>query len=404
MPLCAPDGVAESFGGATTQSTGRIALRARRVRVAICLDNLGIGGTELNAVRTAEQLDRQAIDLHLIALQAAGPLLRRFEAAGVRVNHFQIDGLLSASALSEGRRLARYLRESKIDIVHTHDIYTNVFVAPWARLARVPVVMSSRRWWQSLPERKYRIANRLVYQLSSRVLANCPAVGQSLIRDDGVSSDRVVVVPNFVEESAFTPIPAAERAVMRQAMGIPHDAIVIGSIARLVPVKDHASLLTAVAALAGRYPALRLVLLGDGCCRVALESRARDLGIRDRIHFAGLVHDQRNLHGLFDISALSSLSEGFPNSIVEAMAARRPVVATDVGGTADAVIDGETGYLVAPSSPDRLAGALQLLLDEATLRIRMGAAGEARARENFHVSLVVPRLQQLYQRLAGVLV
>jgi glycosyltransferase involved in cell wall biosynthesis len=375
--------------------------RARRIRVAFCLDNLGIGGTELNAVRTAEQIDSRRIDLRLVTLQASGPLRARFEAAGVPVVPFPIDGLLGASAIREGRRLARYLRESKIDIVHCHDIYTNVFVAPLARIAGVPAVICSRRWWQSLPDAKYRIANHLAYRTSTRVLANSPAVARSL-RDDGISDSRVVTVSNFVDEKAFAPVSSADRASMRRALEIPHDALVIGCVARLVPIKDHATLLEAIASLVPRHPSLRLALIGDGPCRGDLETQAARLGIRTQVIFAGLVHGDVNMHAMFDISVLPSISEGFPNSVVEAMAAGCPVVATDVGGIPDAVIDGETGYLVPSRSPARLAGAIALLVEDAELRERMGLAGKARARERFHVSSVVPGLEALYRELAGV--
>lgn len=387
-------------GAAPVARVRRDRFRQRRIRVAFCLDNLGIGGTELNAVRTAEHIDARRIDLRLVTLQASGPLRARFEAAGVPVVPFPIDGLLGASAIRAGRRLARYLRESEIDIIHCHDIYTNVFVAPLARIAGVRAVICSRRWWQSLPDAKYRIANHLAYRSSTRVLANSPAVARSL-RDGGIAASRVVVVPNFVDERAFAPLSGAVRASMRDALGLPPDALVVGCIARLVPVKDHAALLQAIAPLLPRHPSLRLVLVGDGPCRDALEAQATLLGIRAHVHFAGLVHGDVNMHAMFDVSVLPSLSEGFPNSVVEAMAAGCPVVATDVGGIPDAVVDGKTGYLVPARSPARLSGALALLLEDRELRARMGLAGQLRAREGFHVSSVVPALEGLYHELAG---
>lgn len=392
------DSVDTSLGGGAFRSAGA---GARRIRVAFCLDNLGVGGTELNAVRTAEHLDKQRIDLRLVTLQTSGPLRARFEAAGVPVIPFPIGGLLSSSAVREGRRLTQYLRDSEIDIVHCHDIYTNVFVAPVARVAGVPAVICSRRWWQSLPDAKYRIANHLAYRSSTRVLANGPAVARSL-REGGIGASRVVMIPNFVDERAFAPLSNARRASLRESLAIPPNALVIGSIARLAPVKDHATLLAAFASLVARHPSLHLVLIGDGPCRAALEAQAAMLGVSAEVHFAGLVHGDLNMHAMFDIAVLPSLSEGFPNSVVEAMAAGCPVVATDVGGIPDAVMDGETGYLVPTQSPARLAGALELLIEDASLRARMGLAGQARARRHFHVTAVVPALEALYHELSGV--
>jgi glycosyltransferase involved in cell wall biosynthesis len=181
---------------------------------------------------------------------------------------------------------------------------------------------------------------------------------------------------------------------------VPDGAVVAGAVARLSPVKDHATLLEAVSRLAPRWPRLHVVLFGDGECRPALEAQARRLGIAARVHFGGLQSNERNLHRLFDVSVLCSLSEGFPNSIVEAMAAAKPVVATNVGGNVDAVRPGETGLLVSPRDPEQLASALEQLLGDEQLRQRMSAAGQQRARQEYHATRVLPLLEALYERLA----
>jgi glycosyltransferase involved in cell wall biosynthesis len=166
-------------------------------------------------------------------------------------------------------------------------------------------------------------------------------------------------------------------------------------------VKDHATLLQAAARLAPRWPELRVVLVGDGECRHALESVARTLGLERRVHFAGRLPNEPNLHHLFDVSVLCSVSEGFPNSIVEAMAAARPVVATNVGGVADAVTDGETGLLVPPSNPERLAATIDELLLDPARRRALGAAARERARSRYRAAAVVASLEALYDRLLG---
>jgi glycosyltransferase involved in cell wall biosynthesis len=125
------------------------------------------------------------------------------------------------------------------------------------------------------------------------------------------------------------------------------------------------------------------------------------LGIADRIHLAGERPQLPNLHGLFDVSVLSSTTEAFPNSVLEAMAASRPVVATDVGGTSDAVREGTTGLLVPPSDPSRLAGAIRRLYDEPALREKLGRAGCAAARSGYSASAVIEQVEALYTELAG---
>jgi glycosyltransferase involved in cell wall biosynthesis len=359
---------------------------------------MDLGGTELNAVRTAEGLDHDRFDVTVASLAENGPLLERYASAGIPVERFPITSLCDRTALREGMRLYRFFLAKRIEIVHCHDMYSNVFVAPWARLARVPLVIASRRWIHPVSDRRLELANRVAYRLVHRVLGNSRAVAQLLRDGDGVAERRILRVPNFVEERAFDSPSAAARSSFRSELRIPANAEIVGCIARLVDVKDHATLLRAVGLLAARRPALHVVLIGDGPCRPGLERMAEELNISARTHFAGERPNLPNLHHLFDVSALASLNEGFPNTLVEAMAAGRPVVATNVGGNPDAVRP-STGMLVPPGDPSAFARALEQVLANEDLRPRMGAAALVIARTEYHVDTVIPGLERLYVRL-----
>jgi glycosyltransferase involved in cell wall biosynthesis len=286
-----------------------------------------------------------------------------------------------------------------VDVVHSHDAYNNIFATAWARIARTPVVIASRRWFDDLPRKALSVVNRYAYRFAHCVVANSPKVADLLMTDDGVPAERIAVVPNFVDESAFSPLSDAERAQLRADLDIPPDAVVVGCIAGLRPVKDHETLIHAIASLCPRWPSLRLVLFGDGPSRASLEQLVRRLDLTDVVRVAGERPNEPNLHHLFDISVLSSWSEAFPNTIVEAMAAGRPVVATRVGGVMDAVMDGETGMLVAPRAPSELAAAIEQLLLHPEMRQSMGEAAERRARDQFHATSVMATLESLYSRL-----
>ena len=371
-----------------------------RIRVLYCIDNMNVGGTELNAVRTAERLDRTRFALSVLCLKDDnGPLRERYASAGIPVTSFPISTLLGPGFITRGLQLARFLTAQRIQIVHSHDMYNNVFATTWGRFARTPVIIASRRWWPSLPPRRYRIGNTLGFRLADCVLANSPSVAATLRDIEHIDPARIVVIPNFVDENAFRPLSRSETAALRQASAIPDGALVIGIVARLIAVKDHASLLRAVALLVSRWPGLHLMLVGDGERRFALQALAQQLGIADHTHFCGQLPHDPNVHGAFDVSVLCSVSEGLPNSIIEAMAAATPVVATRVGGNTDAVVEGETGLLVPPVDPERLAAALDLLLGNSELRSRMGAAGRRRARREYHATVVIPGLEALYAAL-----
>lgn len=371
-----------------------------RIRVTFCVDNLNIGGTELNAVRTAERLDRSRFALQVVSLQRKGPLLARYQSAGIAVHSFPITSLYGRDAWVQGWRLRGFLRASRTEILHSHDIYSNLFGVFWARMAGARA-LASRRWWEGLPSPLWRIASRVGHHLASMTLANSERIGEMLREHEGLPSSRISIVRNFVDESAFTPPAPGWHAELRDAWGFRGGEFVIGIVANLHPIKEHASLLRAMATIAPRHPATRLVLVGDGPERERLERLTRELGLAERVVFAGRLSNTPNLHHLFDLSVLCSRSEGLSNSILEAMAAGRPVVATDVGATADAVVEGVTGLLVPSGDPPALVAALERLITDREFAARLGEAGRIRADEHYSAQSALEALEGLYQRLAA---
>lgn len=372
------------------------------MRVAFCIDNMNVGGTELNAVRTARCLVARGVALRVFSLAAEGPLLGEYAALGVPVTALPLRRLYGAGAVRAGRELMRVVRRERIGIVHAHDFYSNIFAGPWARTAGARFI-ASRRWWEG-PERKaQRWANRASYVLADRVLANSPAVASLLHEAEHVGQGRVAVVPNFLDAAAFTDPGGAWRAAGKQELGIPADALVAGSVGSLSPIKDNALLVRAVAALRSEFPNLQLVLAGrDAGSRADLERLAATLEMSDRIRFAGERPQHPSAHYLFDVSALTSISEGLPNTVLEAMAAARPVIATRVGAVPDAVAHGTTGFIIPPRDPDALAGALRTLLGNPGLRRELGEAGRRRARDLYSEQVAIGALLALYDSVLSV--
>jgi len=272
-------------------------------------------------------------------------------------------------------------------------------MVPWARMLSGCSIIASRRWWYEAPHPGLVTVNRWTSALAHRILANSSGVAQLLVREEKVPTEKIVEIPNFLAESAFVIADERERVVQRRAWGLPEGAFAIGIVARLSPVKNHTLLFEAVAQLDVRF---HLVVIGDGPSRAELGDLARHLRIESRVHFAGEVVSAHNLHESFDVSVLCSLSEGFPNSVIEAMAAARPVVATPVGGVTDAVTHGITGMLVPVDDPARLADALRMLESDPQLRTRLGETAREAVRAKFRQDIVIEKVSALYEKLSGL--
>ena len=369
------------------------------MHVVFSIDTMSVGGTEMNAVRTAERLDRSRFRLTVVTMRGEGPLAERYERAGIPVVRFPIHSLFGPATVRQAFRLADFLRRERVSIVHCHDQYSNFFSTLSARYAGVPVVIASKRWLHWSP--RYRIVNAIGFRAATRVLANSPLVARSLSVDDRLSARRIVVVPNFVDDAAFTRPSDSTIVGWRRELDVPADATIVGIVASLQAIKDHATLLRAMARLAPKWPKLRLVIVGEGALLPTLRAQASELGIADAVRFAGLRPQHPSFHYLFDISVLSSVSEGFPNSLVEAMAAGRPIVASRVGGVPDAVHDGENGLLVPAGNADAFAEAISTLLTDRHRADAMGRQGARRAAEEYAAPVVIGGLERLYDQLVS---
>lgn len=366
----------------------------QRLRLAYCIDTFDIGGTELNAVRTLERLDRDLLEVKVFHLQEGGPLFERYEKLGVEMVHTPISGFASVATALQGVRIARQMSDWGAQIVHCHDVYSNVFFAPPARALTSACIITSRRWWDALPRRGLAVLNRLSYARSHHVLANCRAVATMLKENERVPGRKVVEIPNFLDESAFEGVSLSQILRIRRGWGVPDGVFMIGMVARLSPVKNQEQLISAVARLP---PDCHVVFVGGGESLGGLQEHARRLGIPDRVHFAGPVLSSMNMHACFDVSVLCSLSEGFPNTVIEALAASRPVIATPVGGVMDVIQHERTGLLVEVGDDEGLAREILRLKVEREFADLLGKEGRRTVLENYTSDVVIKAVHDLYR-------
>jgi glycosyltransferase involved in cell wall biosynthesis len=297
------------------------------------------------------------------------------------------------SLLAVLNRLRRYFRQHRPHIVQGQLFWAYVLGALAAVPAGVAVMIGCRR---SLPIFKGGNARHLwLEQLANRVttlvVANSATVRATAIETEGLPADKLITIHNGVTEPA--PADATQVAATRASLAVAPDAAVVVCVANLIEYKGHRDLLAAWADVRQRCPSAVLWLVGDGAER------------RDRTHAEAVgactcwVARRCGLLASAALLVQASHHEGLPNAVLEGMAAGLPVVATNVWGTAELVVDGETGLLVAPRDPARLASAIATLLEDADARARMGRAALERVRASFSMTHMVSRYEQLYDRL-----
>jgi glycosyltransferase involved in cell wall biosynthesis len=360
-------------------------------------ESAGWAGGEAYLVRLAGAIDRRRFRLAVVVPEP-GPLVARLHALGVPTHAIPLARrLVSPGTLG---RLVALLRRLRPAVVQSHGARTNVYTRVAARLAGVPVVLAtvhnSLFDYEVSPWRRrlYVRAERVTSPLSDRVLAVSGAVARDLVERYRLAPGRVVTVRNGIEADRFRPErPAAE---MRQALGLTPEDRVIGVAARMTEQKGHVHLLAALPAVVARHPRLVCLLIGDGPLRAALERRAAALGLGTTCRFTGAREDVADLLAALEVVVLPSLSEGLPFVLLEAMALGRPVVATTVGGTPEAVLAGQTGLLVPPADPAALASAVLRLLDRPEEARAMGARAAARVRAEFSLAAMVGALEAVY--------
>ncbi len=368
-----------------------------RIHVLHVIKGLGRGGAERLLEQGERHVDRDRFRLsYVYFLERKGALAGVLRGLGGEVTLIRARGPLGM-ALSVGR-LARLMRQRRIDLIHAHLPLSAAVARLAGRRAGLPVVYTEH----NLQERHHpwsRRANRATWRLQRQVIAVSSAVEESLRRNVG---DRVPirVVRNGVPVEELVRDPEAARS-FRERLGIDPLAPLVGQIAVFRPEKRLDLWLEAAAELRRRVPDCRFVLVGDGPERRALEARATALSLGGAVRFTGLLEDVRPALSALDVLLISSRFEGLPLVLLEAMAAAVPVVATAVGGIPEAVIDGRTGLLVEDADAGRLAAATAELLGAPERRRQMASAAVEAVTANFSSRAMQRGLEALYQEVLG---
>lgn len=330
------------------------------------------------------RLDRRMFELHVACFHRRGPLLDRLTPHASSIESFPIRGFGSPSTAAQLRAFARWCRRIGARVVHTCELYANIFGLPAAALAGVDVRIGNRRELVT-PDKSWPLlaAQRLAYGAAHVVVANSSAAAAQLGRE-GVAASKITVIPNGVDCERFAPQPALRKRGQ------------IVMVANLREEKGHDTLIDAAPRVVAARPETKFLIVGDGPLRSALERRVASLGLGGSFEFLGERHDVPALLAASEIFVLPSRTEASPNGVLEAMAAGVPIVATRVGGIPELVESGASGVLVEPDRPATLADALIDLMERPEWGRTLGRAAREVAEEQHGFDRMVAQFERLY--------
>ena len=369
-------------------------------RVLNVVPTLMCGGTENQFMTLARMLDRVRFDVEFACLRRWGGFVDELVARNIPLTEYPVPTFRSFTAVAQQARLTRHIVRRRIQIVHAYNFYGNVFATAPARLV-APVVIASIRDRAPYLTRMQKRVQRYACQFADCILVNADAVREWLI-DDGYDASKIAVIRNGVDLARFEHPPSPVN--LRRDLGLADDTPLVGVVSRLTRLKGLEYFLEAAAIVRSQLPAVHFLVVGetspmDRAYLGELQEYAARCGVAGHVTFAGLRTDVPAVLSSLTVSVMPSLNEALSNVVLESMAAGTPTVATRVGGTPEAVVDGVTGVLVPPADSAALAGAIVHLLNHAQLAQHLGGAARARIAEHFSVRRMVRATEDLYSDL-----
>jgi glycosyltransferase involved in cell wall biosynthesis len=353
--------------------------------------SLGPGGSERLACDLSLRLDPSRVRSSVCALDLGGPLADDLAGAGIP---FHIVGRRPRFDWRAILQLYRLFRQRHVDLVQTHHLLDLVYGGIAARLAGAVLVHVEHEYF-SLSRPKAKRCLRVLARLCHHIVTVGEEVREFLVGDVGLPRSKVTVIRSGVDVARYSP----QTRVPRAALGLARGDRLIGHVARLEPEKDQDTLLLAFRTLLDTRPDARLVVVGDGSRRSHLQRISTSLGIAERVDFLGARNDVADLLPHFDVFVLSSVNEGLPLALLEAMACARPVVTTAVGEIPRVVRNGITGVTVPPGDPAALAASVAAMLARPAWAATMGKAGRLIVEDTFSIDRSVQQYQALYSSL-----
>lgn len=368
----------------------------KKIKIIYIIYSLEFGGAQKVIASYVKNLSKQNYELSVCAIRQGGPMKKVLEGLGARV--FILNKRIGFS-IKIIFKLINLLKKGNFDIIHLHDHTANKWVVPVVlmlgikRIVRTEhVILDKRR-----NEKVYPWIYMFLNLFNKKIIAVSEFVKNFHSEKDYLNKNKYVTIYNGIKCEEFT--PTVDKTKLRRELGLEEARYVVGNIGRLHEAKGQRYLLEAANLILHDEPSTHFVIIGDGPLKSVLVNYSKELGISERVIFSGVREDIANMMNLIDIFVLPSLWEAHPITILEAMAAGKPVVATNVGGNEETIIDGITGFIVPPKDPESLANAILTLIRDVELSRQMGVKGREWVRKNFDECKMIEKTQKIYQSL-----
>lgn len=368
-------------------------MRGQKVNILHMIETSEPGGAETVLANIANHLDKKRFR-SLVCVLEEGWLTKYLKK--LDLPYIIIENKRSYDPLFLWR-IIRLIGREQIDILHAHEFMMTVYGSLAGRIRSVPMIgtIHGKLYY---PDKARRVRMlKMAVSLCSRMIAVSEELRRFLTELFGSESDKLTTLYNGIDLEKYS--SGESKAISREALSIPIDVPIVGTVSSLFRVKGLSFLLESVTQLATRYPGFLLLITGVGDQEEILKSQAESLGISESVRFLGFRDDVPRILNAMDVYVCSSLSEGHSLSILEAMACSKPIVATNVGGNPELIVNDQNGLLVDSGEPSALTTAISKLLDEPTLREAFGAASRSIVEERFSLETMISNYQKLYEGL-----
>jgi sugar transferase (PEP-CTERM/EpsH1 system associated) len=364
-----------------------------KINILHLIQGLEVGGLEYMTVSLLKGLDRTRYQTSVCCYDTLGSLAQAFNGS-INIHYLKRKHGID---YSYPFKLANLLKKERIQILHLHNSTAFFYGVIAGKVAGVPAIVYTEHARDVFPNVRVKIADKILSLFTDKVIVVADFLKKNLVRYERFNPSKIMTIYNGIDEARFR--LKKEPAEIKRELGIPAFNRIIGIVARLDPIKNHKSLITAMHTVIKEFPSTALLIIGDGPLRDELVSFVRERRLEEHIKFLGIRNDVPRLLSVLDIFVLCSVSEGLPLTLLEAMAAGKPIIATNVGGIPEVVDHNSNGLLIPPDDTEALSDAIVELLRDREKAGKLGMMAKRKFESNFSLSTMVKKYEEVYDSL-----